>query len=84
VIAPIEITIHIARSADNQTPSLQSYVLDVEPKTTILDCLNRIKWEQNGSLAFRKNCRNAICGSCAIQIIDRNGLDRPAKDDLNY
>jgi succinate dehydrogenase / fumarate reductase iron-sulfur subunit len=67
----MEITIHIARSADNQTPSLQSYVLDVEPKTTILDCLNRIKWEQDGSLAFRKNCRNAICGSCAIRINDR-------------
>jgi succinate dehydrogenase / fumarate reductase iron-sulfur subunit len=53
---------------------IQTYKLDVEPGNTILDCLNRIKWEQDGSLAFRKNCRNTICGSCAMRINGRSAL----------
>ncbi|AKG24656.1 succinate dehydrogenase/fumarate reductase iron-sulfur subunit [Calothrix sp. 336/3] len=52
----------------------QTYILQVEPGNTILDCLNQIKWEQDGTLAFRKNCRNTICGSCAIRINGRSAL----------
>ncbi len=52
----------------------QAYTLDVDPGNTILDCLNRIKWEQDGTLAFRKNCRNTICGSCAMVINGRSAL----------
>ncbi len=55
-------------------PSIKSYRIDVNPKNTILDALTRIKWEQDGTLAFRKNCRNTICGSCAMRINDRAGL----------
>ncbi|MGL5035822.1 MAG: succinate dehydrogenase/fumarate reductase iron-sulfur subunit [Microcystaceae cyanobacterium] len=67
----MEIQFNIFRATVNQESRYQSYTLEVEPQTTILDCLNQIKWEQDGSLAFRKNCRNAICGSCAIRINDR-------------
>ncbi|NJR75318.1 MAG: succinate dehydrogenase/fumarate reductase iron-sulfur subunit, partial [Scytonema sp. CRU_2_7] len=49
-------------------------LLEVEPGNTILDCLNRIKWEQDGTLAYRKNCRNTICGSCAMRINGRSAL----------
>lgn len=49
-------------------------MMDVEPGNTILDCLNRIKWEQDGTLAFRKNCRNTICGSCSMRINGRSAL----------
>lgn len=58
----------------NQAPYLARYTLEVEASTTILDCLNRIKWEQDGSLAFRKNCRNTICGSCGMKINGRSAL----------
>lgn len=64
----------ILRQISPEQPQFQSYTLDVEPGTTILDCLNRIKWEQDGSLAFRKNCRNTICGSCAMRINGRSAL----------
>lgn len=59
----------------NQTDAwVQTYLLEVEPSNTILDCLNQIKWEQDGSLAFRKNCRNTICGSCGMRINGRSAL----------
>jgi succinate dehydrogenase / fumarate reductase iron-sulfur subunit len=48
--------------------------LDVDPENTVLQGLNRIKWELDGSLAFRKNCRNTICGSCAMRINGRSAL----------
>jgi succinate dehydrogenase / fumarate reductase iron-sulfur subunit len=53
---------------------MQTYQLEVEPGNTILDCLNQIKWQQDGTLAFRKNCRNTICGSCAMRINGRSAL----------
>lgn len=64
----------IIRQAVQKTPFVQTYTMDVEPGSTILDCLNRIKWEQDGSLAYRKNCRNTICGSCSMTINGRSAL----------
>jgi succinate dehydrogenase / fumarate reductase, iron-sulfur subunit len=57
-----------------RSPQWQTYHLDVDPSTTILDGLNQIKWEQDGTLAFRRNCRNTICGSCTMTINGRSAL----------
>lgn len=70
----MQVCFKVIRQTQNTSPVVQSYTLDVEEGSTILDCLNRIKWEQDGSLAFRKNCRNTICGSCAIRINGRSAL----------
>ncbi|WAL59081.1 succinate dehydrogenase/fumarate reductase iron-sulfur subunit [Thermocoleostomius sinensis] len=70
----MQVLFKVVRQASNSTSYTQSYQLDVEPGNTILDCLNRIKWEQDGSLAFRKNCRNTICGSCSMRINGRSAL----------
>jgi succinate dehydrogenase / fumarate reductase iron-sulfur subunit len=70
----MQVCFKIVRQTQNTTPVFQTYTLDVEEGNTILDCLNRIKWEQDGSLAFRKNCRNTICGSCAMRINGRSAL----------
>jgi succinate dehydrogenase / fumarate reductase iron-sulfur subunit len=70
----MQVLFKILRQQPNSAPRFQTYILDVEPGNTILDCLNRIKWELDGSLAFRKNCRNTICGSCAMRINGRSAL----------
>lgn len=70
----MQILFKVIRQAQNSSPHIQTYRLEAEPGNTILDCLNRIKWEQDGSLAFRKNCRNTICGSCAMRINGRSAL----------
>lgn len=64
----------ILRQNENSAPYSATYELEVDPGNTILDCLNRIKWEQDGGLAFRKNCRNTICGSCSMRINGRSAL----------
>ncbi|MBD6618619.1 succinate dehydrogenase/fumarate reductase iron-sulfur subunit [Komarekiella sp. 'clone 1'] len=70
----MEVIFKVIRQQENSSPVVQTYLLDAESGNTILDCLNRIKWEQDGTLAFRKNCRNTICGSCAMRINGRSAL----------
>ena len=71
----MEVIFKVVRQKAQETfPKVQNYSLDVEPGKTILECLNIIKWELDGSLAFRKNCRNTICGSCAMKINGRSAL----------
>jgi succinate dehydrogenase/fumarate reductase-like Fe-S protein len=40
----------------------------------LLDALIKIKDELDGSLGFRRSCREGICGSCAMNINGQNGL----------
>ncbi|MBI5184000.1 MAG: succinate dehydrogenase iron-sulfur subunit [Nitrospinae bacterium] len=51
------------------SPYFQDYKLKKIPQgTTLLDCMNLIKWTQDGTLTYRMSCRSAICGSCAIKV----------------
>jgi succinate dehydrogenase / fumarate reductase iron-sulfur subunit len=40
----------------------------------VLDALHKIKWEQDGSLTFRRSCAHGVCGSDAMRINGRNRL----------
>ncbi|MGQ9866222.1 MAG: succinate dehydrogenase/fumarate reductase iron-sulfur subunit [Pseudanabaenaceae cyanobacterium] len=56
-------------------PPVPTYTLDVEPeRVTLLDALLQVQQEQDGSLALRYNCRNVICGSCALTVNGRPAL----------
>jgi succinate dehydrogenase / fumarate reductase, iron-sulfur subunit len=70
----MKVCFQIQRQVAGRSPWVETFELEASPSSTILDCLNQIKWEQDGSLAFRKNCRNTICGSCAIHINGRPAL----------
>ena len=50
-----------------EEPYTQEYELEETKDLTLLDCLNEIKWTQDGSLTYRMSCRSAICGSCAVK-----------------
>jgi succinate dehydrogenase / fumarate reductase, iron-sulfur subunit len=72
----MKISIKIRRQASRTSvPRDQTYEVEVDPNSnTVLDILNKIQWEQDGSLVFRRNCRNVICGSCAMRIDGVSGL----------
>ena len=56
-------------------PRMQSYEVRLQPTDRmLLDALMRIKAEVDDSLAFRRSCREGVCGSDAININGRNGL----------
>ena len=49
-------------------PYYKTYEMKVENHELILDLLNRIKWEHDGSFSYRRSCRHGICGSCSIKV----------------
>ncbi|HKI59131.1 MAG TPA: succinate dehydrogenase iron-sulfur subunit [Trueperaceae bacterium] len=51
------------------------FELDVDPSERVLDVLNHIKWELDGSLTYRRSCAHGVCGSDAMRI---NGFNRLA------
>ena len=54
---------------------LQPFELDVRGEApTLLDCLEQIKDDVDGTLAFRRSCREGTCGSCAVRIDGRTAL----------
>ena len=55
-------------------PYFAEYDVEVEPVDRILDCLNQIKWAQDGTLTYRHSCGHGVCGSDAMVINGRNRL----------
>ena len=58
----------------DRKPYFQDFQVDVQGGTTVLDGLTQIRAEMDGSLSFRRSCRSAICGSCAMIINKAAGL----------
>ncbi|GAN33139.1 MAG: succinate dehydrogenase iron-sulfur subunit [Candidatus Brocadia sp. AMX2] len=58
----------------DKEPYYQKYQISANPSDRILDCLNRIKWEQDGTLSYRMSCGHGVCGSDAMKINGRCAL----------
>ena len=58
----------------DREPRYQDYVVSARPEERILDCLNRIRWEQDGTLAYRMSCAHGVCGSDGMKINGRCAL----------
>jgi succinate dehydrogenase / fumarate reductase iron-sulfur subunit len=73
----MKITLSINRfdPAVESKPHREEYTIDVEPTFRILDCLDKVKWEIDGGLSYRRSCSHGICGSDAITI---NGVNQLA------
>ena len=56
-------------------PHYETYRVEAEPTDQVLDLLNKVKWELDGTLAYRRSCGHGICGSDAMRI---NGVNRLA------
>ena len=73
----MEVTLKVKRynpEADKR-PYWDEHKLEVRPSDRVLDVLNQIKWEIDGSLSYRRSCAHGICGSDAMLI---NGVNRLA------
>lgn len=55
-------------------PYYEDYTMDVTSEEVVLDILNRIKWDHDGSFSYRRSCRHGICGICAIKVNGRSTL----------
>jgi succinate dehydrogenase / fumarate reductase, iron-sulfur subunit len=55
-------------------PHFEEYTVKAQPMERLLDCLHKIKWYQDTSLALRRSCAHGICGSDAMVINGENAL----------
>lgn len=69
----------------DKKPYWQTFQVTVTPEKTLLGALEEIKSEQDGSVTFRRSCRHAICGSCAMMVNRKNTLicTQPLAEVLN-
>ncbi len=56
-------------------PHWRRYAVHYTPDMSVLQALQQVKDDQDGSLAYRWSCRQAICGSCGMMV---NGKPRLA------
>src|SRR6201986_4869344 len=58
-----------------ENPSVDVYTVDLDScGPMVLDALIKIKNEIDPTLAFRRSCREGVCGSCAMNIAGGNTL----------
>jgi succinate dehydrogenase / fumarate reductase, iron-sulfur subunit len=57
-----------------EKPHWVGYQVDAEPMDRVLDLLHKVKYEQDGTLTFRRSCGHGVCGSDAMLINGRNRL----------
>ncbi len=54
-------------------PYFQEYKVPYRKDTVVLDALNQVKAEMDGTLTYRWSCRMGVCGSCGANV---NGTPR--------
>jgi succinate dehydrogenase / fumarate reductase iron-sulfur subunit len=59
----------------DKRPHYETYTVEAELTDQVLDLLNKVKWEHDGTLSYRRSCAHGICGSDAMRI---NGVNRLA------
>ncbi|MEX2963878.1 succinate dehydrogenase iron-sulfur subunit [Microbulbifer sp. TYP-18] len=70
----LKVSIYRYNPETDQAPYMQDYELDTQGKDLmVLDVLELLKAE-DPTLAFRRSCREGVCGSDGMNISGRNGL----------
>jgi succinate dehydrogenase / fumarate reductase iron-sulfur subunit len=73
--SPREFRVYRYEPGTGENPRLDSYTIDMaDCGPMVLDALIKIKNEIDSTLAFRRSCREGICGSCAMNIDGTNAL----------
>jgi succinate dehydrogenase / fumarate reductase, iron-sulfur subunit len=72
----LDVEVRIKRyNPDTDTkPHWETYNVKAEPLDPVLKVMHTIKWEQDGTLSFRRSCAHGVCGSDAMVINGANSL----------
>ena len=71
----IKLNIYRYNPDSEENPRIDKYEIDKDScGPMVLDALIKVKNEIDASLAFRRSCREGICGSCAMNIDGTNTL----------
>src|SRR4249919_3520823 len=64
------ITLNVTRyrPGQDQVPTTQAYAVPYKEDWVVLDALNHIKDQMDGTLSYRWSCRMGVCGSCGMMV----------------
>lgn len=72
---PVQLRIYRYDPDTGEPPRMQDYTVEAGYQgTMVLDLLMQIKSAIDDSLAFRRSCREGVCGSDSMNINGKNGL----------
>src|SRR5918996_2728423 len=65
-----QITLRVSRyrPEEEDKPTFQDYEVPLRKDWAVLDALNYVKDELDGTLSYRWSCRMGICGSCGMTV----------------
>lgn len=69
----IKVSVQRYRPELDEKPFMQDFEIPFEDDMSVIDALQYIKDNHDGSLSFRWSCRMAICGSCGYMV---NGVPK--------
>ena len=64
----IKLTVSRYRPEEESEPTFQTYDVPYNKEWVILDALNYVKDQLDGTLTFRWSCRMGVCGSCGMMV----------------
>ena len=71
----LQVSIYRYNPETDSAPHMQSYQVDTAGKDVmVLDVLEMIKAQDDGSVTYRRSCREGVCGSDGLNINGKNGL----------
>ncbi len=73
-LVDVELRVKRYNPDTDEKPHWQTFDLRLEPTDRVLDALHVAKWEQDGTLSFRRSCAHGVCGSDAMVINGANAL----------
>ena len=71
---PVELRILRFDPEKDTKPHVETFQVEAGPMDRVLDLLHKVKFEQDGTLTFRRSCAHGVCGSDAMLINGRNRL----------
>ncbi len=62
------------RPEEEDEPTFQQYEVPLRKDWVLLDALNYVKDQMDGTLSFRWSCRMGVCGSCGMMVNGKPAL----------
>jgi fumarate reductase iron-sulfur subunit len=73
IVQTVTIEVSRYRPEQDREAVIERYEVPYRPEWVVLDALNYLKDQVDGSLSYRWSCRMGVCGSCGMMV---NGVPR--------
>ncbi len=75
-MSTVQFSIYRYNPENDKKPYMQDYEIKLKggADAMLLTVLERLKFEQDATLSFRRSCREGVCGSDGMNINGKNGL----------